>query len=226
MSIQKYTAYYRVSTERQGKSGLGLESQRQIVTSFIGTRGIVDGEFVEIESGKKNNRVQLLKAIAHAKTIGATLVIAKLDRLSRNVGFIFKLRDSGVDFVCCDMPDANTLTIGIFATMAQHERELISGRVKAALNIKKSQGFTLGKPENLTNEHRKKGVEVRKELARINTANIQARELARMYREKNLTLKKIAENLNAKGFRTRNDCDFKPMSVSRLLKSEEIFTYI
>lgn len=107
-----------------------------------------------MESGKKNNRPQLLAAIEYARKVKATLIIAKLDRLSRNASFIFTLRDSGVDFVCADMPDANTLTIGIFAVLAQHERELISSRTKAALQMKKKQGVKLGKPENLTDQAR------------------------------------------------------------------------
>jgi DNA invertase Pin-like site-specific DNA recombinase len=124
MKVQKYVAYYRVSTQKQGNSGLGLDSQRQQVQSFVNCTTCIIAEYTEIESGKNNNREQLLAAIATAKKEGAKLVIAKLDRLSRNANFIFTLRDSGVDFVCADMPDANTLTIGIFAVMAQHEREL------------------------------------------------------------------------------------------------------
>lgn len=126
-------------------------------------------------------------AIDHAKRIRGTLLIAKLDRLSRNAGFIFALRDSGVDFVCADMPDANTLTIGIFAVLAQHEREVISSRTKAALQAKKTQGARLGKPENLTPLARKKGVQARMLLAATNENNRRgsgpAREvISRLYR--------------------------------------------
>ncbi|RYF73503.1 MAG: recombinase family protein, partial [Cytophagaceae bacterium] len=118
----KYVPYYRVSTASQGKSGLGLSAQREIVNRFIKPHDQLLPEFVEVESGKRADRPQLDAAIASAKQQGARLLIAKLDRLSRNVSFIFSLRNSEVDFVACDIPDANTLTVGIMAVLAQHER--------------------------------------------------------------------------------------------------------
>src|SRR5688572_20704691 len=138
-----YTAYYRVSTSEQGQSGLGLAAQRQAVERFVNCSDCIVAEYVEVESGKKDMRPQLAAAIAKAKATGSTLIISKLDRLSRNAAFIFTLRDSGVDFIAADMPEANTLTIGIFAVMAQHEREAISSRTKAALAAKKAQGHKL-----------------------------------------------------------------------------------
>ena len=144
-----YFAYYRVSTKQQGASGLGLEAQQAAVVSFL-KGGQSQGEYVEVESGKKNQRPQLLAAMAAARAAGGVLLIAKLDRLSRTARFIFTLRDSGVDFVCCDMPDANTLTVGLFAVLAQHERETISKRTKDALAAKKARGAQLGTPANLT----------------------------------------------------------------------------
>ena len=158
--MKKYIAYYRVSTQKQGMSGLGLEAQKAAVKGFI-TGAEVLVEYTEVESGKKDNRPELDKAINHAKQVGGTLIIAKLDRLSRNAGFIFALKDSGVDFTCADMPDANTLTIGIFAVMAQHERELISKRTKDALAAKKARGEQVGNISNLTSEGRQKGSEAR-----------------------------------------------------------------
>ena len=130
-----YVAYYRVSTKRQGESGLGLEAQKQAVNLYAKTNGCILKEFTEVESGKKDNRPQLDMAIKECKQRNATLLIAKLDRLSRNVSFLFTLKQS-INFVCLDLPDLNTLTLGIFATMAQHERGLISKRTKSALQIK------------------------------------------------------------------------------------------
>lgn len=143
-------AYYCVSTKQQGQSGLGLEAQRSQVRSFLGGQAQLVGEFIEVESGKRDSRPQLSLALAYAKQHKARLVIARLDLLSHNAGFIFALKDNGVDFVCADMPDVNTLTIGIFATLAQNERELIRERTRKALAAKKQQGFVLGSPQNLT----------------------------------------------------------------------------
>lgn len=141
----KYVAYYRVSTKKQGQSGLGLEAQRSAVEKF--TSNYSDDiltEFTDIESGKNDDRPELKKAIEEAKRNNAQLIIAKLDRLSRNAAFIFTLRDSKVDFICADMPTANSVTIGIMAVLAQDERERISQRTKAALFELKKQGKKLG----------------------------------------------------------------------------------
>lgn len=133
----KLVAYYRVSTAKQGESGLGLEAQRNAVRSYARGEDVIAEEFTEVESGKLDERPVLAQAIAKAKEVDGTLVIAKLDRLSRKASFIFSLRDSGVRFVACDMPEANSLTIGIMAVMAEHERELISKRTKEGLAAKK-----------------------------------------------------------------------------------------
>ena len=221
MKVQKYVAYYWVSTQKQGNSGLGLDSQRQQVQSFVNCTNCIIAEFTEIESGKKDNREQLVQAIATAKKEGAKLVIAKLDRLSRNANFIFTLRDSGVDFVCADMPDANTLTIGIFAVMAQHERELISTRTKAGLKVKKErlalEGKKLGTPNNLTPEARQKGLETRQHNAATKKENVQATALATMHRQKGATLQTIAGTLNGLGFNTSKGKIFMPTTVKLLL---------
>jgi DNA invertase Pin-like site-specific DNA recombinase len=116
--------------------------------------------YIEVESGKRNDRPELAQAIERARREGATLIIAKLDRLARSVAFIFALRDSGVKFLACDMPEANTLTIGLLAALAQHERELISERTKAALEAKKARGCVLGSPQNLTKDATLKAAEL------------------------------------------------------------------
>jgi DNA invertase Pin-like site-specific DNA recombinase len=140
-------AYYRVSTDRQGASGLGLDAQRQAVAGFLGGSGQLVAEYTEVESGRKHgNRPQLLAALADCRKRRAVLMIARLDRLARNVAFIANLMESGADFVAVDMPTANRLTIHILAAVAEHEREMISTRTKAALAEAKRRGVTLGNP--------------------------------------------------------------------------------
>ena len=218
MTLLRYVPYYRVSTQRQGQSGLGLEAQQAAVRAFIQDPAQLLPAFTEVESGSKNQRPQLQAAIATAREQGATLLIAKLDRLSRNAGFIFALRDSGVSFVCCDMPDANTLTVGLFAVIAQHERELISKRTKDALAAKKARGAVLGTPANITSAATAKGLLVRQQNARDYQPIKQAARLAGLLHAQGSTLYQIAEELNAAGYRTRRGQLFYPMTVRRLLK--------
>lgn len=142
----KAVAYYRVSTAAQGRSGLGLDAQKSAVDDLARQRGLtLLGEFTEVESGKRNTRPQLTAALNQAKLTGAVLVIAKLDRLSRNAAFLLALRDSGVRFIAADIPDANDLTIGVLAVIAQAEREAISRRTREALAIVK-QRLAEGEP--------------------------------------------------------------------------------
>ena len=141
----RFVAYYRVSTAQQGRSGLGLEAQRTAVLAFlnVGARGL-SGEFTEVESGKRADRPQLAQALATCRLTGATLVIAKLDRLSRDAHFLLGLEAAGVNFVAADMPNANRLTVRLMAVIAQEEREMIAARTKAALAAAKARGVILG----------------------------------------------------------------------------------
>lgn len=219
--MKNFVAYYRVSTQKQGNSGLGLHAQRSTVKNYIGSSNSLLGEYTEIESGKNDKRTELQKAIGYAKTNNATLVIAKLDRLSRNASFIFQLRDSNVDFTCCDIPDANTMTIGIFALLAQQEREMISERTKKALKAKKAQGHTLGKPENFTNAMRKKGREAHHDKAVENENNRRAYSFIQVLRKQKATYRFIAQKLNESGFKTSRGNIFYANSIRQIEKMFE-----
>src|SRR5215475_12806885 len=165
----RFVAYFRVSTARQGRSGLGLEGQRAAVINYLdGGRWTLVAEFTEIESGANNGRPELAKALAACRLKGATLVIAKLDRLSRDAHFLLGLEKAGVDFVAVDMPHANRLTVGIMALVADEERRMISARTRAALAAAKRRGVKLGgdRGARLTAKQRAAGVAVRQEQAR------------------------------------------------------------
>jgi DNA invertase Pin-like site-specific DNA recombinase len=169
-SIRRFVAYYRVSTARQGRSGLGLEAQKAAVLAFINGNAELLAEFTEVESGKHADREELKKAIAACKKRKAKLVIAKLDRLSRNLAFIATLMESGVEFVAVDMPEANKLTVHILAAMAEHEREQISKRTRDALMAAKRRGKRLGNPDIA--EVAKRGRAALKANARRFAANV------------------------------------------------------
>ena len=159
MTNGKYISYIRVSTARQGASGLGLEAQQKAINDYLngGNWELLD-EFVEVESGKNNDRPKLAAALQLCCITGGTLIIAKLDRLARNVAFISKLMDSGVNFVAVDFPSANKLTVHILAAVAEHEGKMISERVKVALAAAKARGTKLGSPQsNLKPEHQQQG---------------------------------------------------------------------
>lgn len=198
---------------KQGISGLGLEAQKSSVKDFLNSDDKLVAEYEETESGKKNDRIELLKAIEECKQTNSTLLIAKLDRLSRNVKFIYTLKDSNVDFVCCDMPDANSVTIGILAVLAQEERERTSRRTKKALAELRKKGVKLGSPQNLTNEARKKGTQAIILNARENSNNKKATSLIVLLRKDNLSYRKIANKLNDDGFKTRRGKEFSASQV-------------
>jgi DNA invertase Pin-like site-specific DNA recombinase len=204
----RLVAYERVSTARQGQSGLGLEVQRRVIEDFAVARGAeVLARFTEVESGRKADRPELLKALHLAKVTGATLVIAKLDRLSRNAAFLLALRDSGVRFVACDMPEANDLTVGVMALVAEAEREAISRRTKEALAVAKARGVKLGNPNGAAALRRagRGGAALRATV----TANADrfAQDLAPVLTDiraaGHLSLRAIAAELTARGIRTR-----------------------
>ncbi len=213
---QSYVAYYRVSTARQGASGLGLEAQRASVAAFIGSN-VLQAEFTDIETGKNDNRPELHKALHMAKLIGATLLIAKLDRLSRNVTFISTLIDTHVKFTCCDMPEANELTIHLMSALAQWERKAISARTSAALQAKKARGEKIGNSANFTDAGRQAGHQAIRDKAANNNNNRRATVLAHKMRQSGNTLLQIATELNNAGFETSTGKQFTPTQVSRLI---------
>ena len=145
MTDGRYVAYYRVSTAKQGRSGLGLDAQREAVRGFLnGSNWSLLAEHTEVESGKRDDRPELAIALRTCRLTGASLIIARLDRLSRDAAFLLNLEKAGVEFVAADMPNANRLTVRLMAVIAQEEREMISARTKAALTAAKARGTTLG----------------------------------------------------------------------------------
>jgi len=216
----KYVAYYRVSTDKQGESGLGLEAQRNDVRRFIHPDNI-DREFTEIESGKKSNRPELNKAIELCRKHGATLLIAKLDRLARNVSFVSTLMNSGVKFIAVDMPTATELTIHIIAAIAEDEAKRISERTRKALAVKKEQGVKLGSPQNLTPQARRLAVRAIHYKAQTNENNVRAKAMIQALQGQGLTLQAIADKLNEAEFKTSTGKEFKPMQVKRLLPTRQ-----
>lgn len=219
---KKYIVYLRVSTARQGTSGLGLEAQEARVKDWIKSNpGEVIATFKEVESGKRNNRPQLMEALKQAKEAGATLLIAALSRLSRSASFIFALRDAGVDFVACDCPDKNILALSMYAGMAQWEREQISERTKAALQSKKQRGFKLGSPNNLIDNMDKaveNSVQARKAKAANNENNRTASHIIKLLRDaKGFTWSEIVRELEEKGYKTsRGSNKWSAVQVQRL----------
>jgi len=214
--MEKYIAYYRVSTQKQGNSRLGLDGQKSAVLNYISNDDDLLASYTDVESGKNNNRPNLLQAIEDCKNNNATLLIAKLDRLSRNAAFIFTLRDTHVKFKAVDMPEANSVTIGIMAVLAQDERERISQRTKTALAELKKKGVKLGNPKNLTSEARFKGLEERKKNAMLNENNQKAGELIIALHQNGLTFYAITRRLNRLGFKTRRDKEFQQNQVQIL----------
>lgn len=233
--MKKYVCYYRVSTQKQGSEGLGIEAQKRSVNSYVANNGTIVGEFTEVETGtRKKKRVEIYKAIILAKKEKATLIVAKLDRLARDVEFTSALYNANVDFVCCDNPNANKLTIQLLSVIAEHEAETISKRIKDALKVKKERirsgvytnkdgsvmkpikGIVrLGNPKGF-GDFQKLGVLKIKEKALNDKANIQAMDIICSARKQGMTLQQIADKLNSLQYTTRRGKEFHPTQVQRL----------
>jgi DNA invertase Pin-like site-specific DNA recombinase len=224
----KIVAYYRVSTKKQGESGLGLEGQQEAVRAFTNEKNAtIIRHYTEIETGKSADRPELLKALAHAKRSKATLVIAKLDRLARNVHFTSGLMESGVDFIACDIPYANRLTIHILAAVAEDEARRISERTKAALAAAKRRGMKLGssRPNHWKGREdqrlaglakgRRVSIESKRRAAR--EAYTDVVPLVIKFRESGYSLREIAARLDAEGYLTRRGKSWNPVQVGKVL---------
>ena len=200
-------AYHRVSTARQGASGLGLEAQEAAITAYASSiNADIVASFTEVESGTKNNRPELQKALEYAHATGSILAIAKIDRLSRNAAFLLQLKESGVRFVAADMPSANELTVGIMALVAAEEARAISKRTRSALQAAKARGTRLGNPNGADALRRANKGNVASVKARKSTANAAASKLAKQLciaEEKgHKSLQAIADHFNKIGVKT------------------------
>ena len=219
-----YVAYLRQSTMKQAISGLGVEAQREIIEKFLGDKKPI-AEFVETESGKRTDRPKLAEALELCRKTKSTLIVAKLDRLSRNVAFTSKLLESDVEIKFCDFPEANRLVLHIIASIAEYECGLISQRTKQSLKAKKARGVRLGKPENLMNnldralENSKRAIRTK---ALDNDNNRRAIAMLRILAAQDLSLSEMARCLNNEGFVTSQGKQFTAWQVSVLLKRYNI----
>jgi len=221
--IARFIAYYRVSTKKQGLSGLGLDAQCQSVAAYLGVHGKLIGEFTEVEHGtrKGNHRPQLAAALAQCRVTGATLIIAKLDRLARNVAFTSNLMESKVEFVAVDFPQANRLTIHILAAVAENEAEMISMRTKLALAAAKRKGAQLGGDRGNAHLIYKKG---NRASAKVRSENAQRRVvdllpvIDAIRAEGAVSLRQIAKGLNQRGIPTSRGGEWSAVQVSRVIE--------
>jgi DNA invertase Pin-like site-specific DNA recombinase len=213
--MTKYVAYYRVSTAKQGQSGLGLEAQREAVTRFGGQ---VVAEFTEVESGKKSDRTQLAQAIALCRVHKARLLIAKLDRLARNVAFVATLMNSDVKFVACDMPDADPFRLHLDASIAEEETRKISARTKAALAAAKARGVKLGgaRGHGFASEHITLGHKAQAEQAKTRAYNILP-FITQAKADGATSLRQIAAALNSRGIPTARNGLWTAVQVKRIV---------
>jgi DNA invertase Pin-like site-specific DNA recombinase len=224
----QYVAYLRVSTQKQGFSGLGLEAQKEIIQNYLSDK-IPIAEYIEVESGRKTDkgRPKLKEALEICRKTGGKLIVAKLDRLARNVAFLSQLLESDVDIVFCDFPQANKMVLHILAAISQYEAELIATRTKQALAAKKAKGCTLGNPEHLIgklDEAVAKSVETNKRKAEENPNNKRAAAMLKVLAKEGRTLQEMADYLNEQGFTTSKGYRFSRSSVYVLLKRYQINT--
>ena len=224
----QYVAYLRVSTQKQGFSGLGVEAQKEIIQNYLSDK-IPIAEYIEVESGRKTDkgRPKLKEALEVCRKTGGKLIVAKLDRLARNVAFLSQLLESDVDIVFCDFPQANKMVLHILAAISQYEAELIATRTKQALAAKKAKGCTLGNPEHLIgklDEAVAKSVETNKRKAEENPNNKRAAAMLKVLAKEGRTLQEMADYLNEQGFTTSKGYRFSRSSVYVLLKRYQINT--
>lgn len=216
----RYVTYYRVSTQQQGRSGLGLEAQRAAVEAFMTANGPRSelASFTEVESGKHADRPELAKALLRCRQTHATLLVAKLDRLSRDAAFLLTLQNGAVKFVAADMPEANEAMIGFMAVMAQYERKMISTRTKAALAAAKARGQILGNPNLSPGNARSAAYATAANVARAATRAADLRDVIADARSQGkTTLQDIAEHLTSLHITTPRGSAWTPIAVSRLL---------
>ena len=220
----RFVCYYRVSTDKQGNSGLGLDAQKQTVDDYLnGGSWVVVGAYTEVESGSNGNRPELQKAIRDCKLKNARLIVAKLDRLSRDLHFITSLEKAGISFVIAEQPDMNELTVHIFSAMAQHERKLISERTKAALAQAKKRGVVLGNPCFKEGKQITGSGDTRAAIeARQKAASEYANNILEVIEDIKAcgasSLRQIAAELNVRGFKTRRGKDWSATAVMRVTK--------
>ncbi|MCL6683455.1 recombinase family protein [Sphingomonas alba] len=220
--MMKVVIYYRVSTVAQGRSGLGLDAQRIAVEQYCRGRSCeVLDEFVEVESGKYNDRPKLAEALHLAKVTGATMLVAKMDRLSRNAAFLLTLRDSGAKLVAADQPDVNDMTVGILAVVAEEERKAISARTSAALQAAKAKGRKLGNPNGAAALRRAGKGNSASVKAIKEAADRHANDIAPIIRhlrdQGRVSLRELAAGLNERHIRTPRGGAWHPTSVKNLL---------
>jgi DNA invertase Pin-like site-specific DNA recombinase len=214
--MTSYIGYTRVSTAEQGRSGLGLEAQEEAIRRFLkdGDR-LLTPTYVEVESGKRSDRPELAKALAQARLTGATLLVAKLDRLARNVAFVSQLMESGVPFLACDNPHATRLTLHILAAVDEDERKRISDRTKAALGAAKARGVKLGGFRGFKVDPAK-GLEARREAANVFNERVRV-AVEKLMRDGCESLQSLARALNDDGIRTRRGGAWSATQVARVL---------